>query len=233
MTFALSVILAFFAALFLSGGTVLQWMGHERGVARGLSGWRVARDPFWWAGIGTSGAGTLCHYAALWLGMVAVVLPVSGAHLVFTAIAMARLRRSTLSRWQPVGIGLVASGVVLCLVGELHAGSVPDRFDPHFAVPLGLLGAALLALPFLGKADRFAVGSGLMFGLSAVSWKLLSLANAPVARVPVLAAFATTYVVAFLLIQAGFRRGGAATVNATSNGTATALGVVCANGLFG
>ena len=231
---ALALALAFAAAILLAAGAVFQWLGHQRCVRRGLSGWTVVRERTWWMGIATSGAGTLCHYAALWMGMVALVLPVSGLHLVFTALAMAKIRRSSLSGLQPWGIAAVAIGVLLCLSGELARSGGPDRFDPRLAEPILLLAAgALLLVVLRGAAERFALGSGLCFGVSAAAWKLMSLPDHPVALAISACVFAASYGVAFLLVQAGFRRGGAASVNATSNGAATATGVVCAHALFG
>ena len=230
----LSACLALLAAMFLSMGTVLQWMGHERCSGRGRSGWAVHRETLWWAGIASSAAGTLSHYGALWIGKVALVLPLSGLHIVLTTIAMSRVRRETLRGKRPVGIGVVALGAILCLVAEAGHTGTPDHLSLHFLIPSLVAVGILCSIPFLpGSAERLAAGSGISFGLSATAWKFASLATDSVSRGFALGGFLAAYVLAFLLIQAGFRRGGAATVNATTNGFATAFAVICATALFG
>jgi drug/metabolite transporter (DMT)-like permease len=190
--------------------------------------------PLWWTGILASAAGTICHYTALWIGLVALVLPVSGLHIAFTAVAMSRLRKEALLGFRAWGIGCVAVGVLLCLAGEAGRSSadLPARFG--FVVP-GILGAAVLLGSFLLRrpSDRFAVGSGLAFAASAVSWKLMSGDPRISDRIFAALFFAVTYTAGFLLIQAAFRKGGAGAVNATANGTATALAMVAAVSLFG
>jgi multidrug transporter EmrE-like cation transporter len=229
----LSLVLALAGAFLLSAGGVLQWLGHERN-GRCASGWKVYLVPLWWTGILASAAGTICHYTALWIGLVALVLPVSGLHIAFTAVAMSRLRKEALLGFRAWGIGCVAVGVLLCLAGEAGRSSadLPARFG--FVVP-GILGAAVLLGSFLLRrpSDRFAVGSGLAFAASAVSWKLMSGDPRISDRIFAALFFAVTYTAGFLLIQAAFRKGGAGAVNATANGTATALAMVAAVSLFG
>jgi len=228
-----SLVLALASAVLLSAGGILQWLGHERN-GRGSSGWKVYTVPLWWMGILASAGGTICHYTALWIGLVALVLPVSGLHIALTALAMSRLRKEALLGLRAWGIACVALGVLLCLAGEAGRTSddLPARFG--FVVP-GILSAAVLLGSFLLRrpSDRFAVGSGLAFAASAVSWKLMAQDIAMLDRICAGAVFTTTYTTGFLLIQAGFRKGGAGAVNATANGTATALAMVAAVSLFG
>lgn len=229
----LSLVLALASAVLLSAGGVLQWLGHERNGRRS-SGWKVYMVPVWWSGILASAAGTVCQYAALWIGLVALVLPVSGLHIALTALAMSRLRKEVLLGLRAWGIACVAIGVLLCLAGEAGrtADGLPVKFG--FAVPC-LFGAVVLfgILLLRRPSDRFAVGSGLAFAVSAVSWKLMAQDTGISERIFAAACFAATYATGFLLIQAGFRKGGAGAVNATANGTATALAMVAAVSLFG
>jgi drug/metabolite transporter (DMT)-like permease len=230
----LSLVLALAGAFLLATGASLQWLGHERNGRCDTSGWRVLFVPLWWAGILASAAGTICYYSALWIGLVALVLPVSGLHIALTALAMSRLRKEALLGLRAWGISLVALGVLLCLFGEAGrtAADLPTRHG--WMVP-GFLGAAgFLSILLLRRtSDRFAVGSGLAFAASAVAWKLM--AENPILsdRIVAAAIFAASYTAGFLLIQAGFRRGGAGAVNATANGVATALAMVAAVSLFG
>lgn len=230
----LSLILALAGAFLLAAGASLQWLGHERNGRRTTSGWRVFLVPLWWLGILASAGGTICHYTALWIGLVALVLPVSGLHIALTAFAMSRLRKEALLGLRAWGIALVAMGVLLCLFGEAGrtAADLPTR---HGWIVPGLLGAAALSSVLLLRrpADRFAVGSGLAFAASAVAWKLMAQTEILPDRICSALVFAASYTTGFLLIQAGFRRGGAGAVNATANGVATALAMVAAVSLFG
>src|ERR1035437_2375671 len=170
----LSLVLALASALLLSAGEILQWLGHERNGRRS-SGWKVWMVPLWWMGILASAAGTICHYTALWIGLVALVLPVSGLHIALTALAMSRLRKEVLLGLRAWGIGCVAVGVLLCLVGEAGRTSEDHLARLGFVIP-GILAAVVLFGIFLLRrpSDRFAVGSGLAFAASAVSWKLMA-----------------------------------------------------------
>jgi|GEM_PF-1268512 len=230
----LSLLLALAGAFLLATGASLQWLGHERNGRCDTSGWRVFLVPLWWAGILASAAGTICHYTALWIGLVALVLPVSGLHIALTALAMSRLRKEALLGLRAWGISLVALGVLLCLFGEAGrtAADLPSRLG--WITP-GVLGAATLSSILLLRrpSDRFAVGSGLAFAASAVAWKLMAESAILPDRILSAAVFAACYTTGFLLIQAGFRRGGAGAVNATANGVATALAMVAAVSLFG
>jgi len=229
----LSLVLALASAVLLSAGAILQWLGHERN-GRCSSGWKVWMVPRWWMGILASCAGTICHYTALWIGLVALVLPVSGLHIALTAVGMSRMRKEALLGLRGWGIGCVAAGVLLCLAGEAGKSSVGLPAGFGFAVP-GILSAIVLAgiLLLRRPSDRFAVGSGLAFAAAAVSWKLMAEDPTLFDRICAGVVFAASYAAGFLLIQAGFRRGGAGAVNATANGTATALAMVAAVSLFG
>ncbi len=229
----LSLVLALASALLLSAGGILQWLGHERNGRRS-SGWKVWMVPLWWMGILASAAGTICHYTALWIGLVALVLPVSGLHIALTAMAMSRLRKEVLLGLRAWGIACVAVGVLLCLVGEAGRTSEDHLARLGFVIP-GILAASVLFGIFLLRrpSDRFAVGSGLAFAASAVSWKLMAQDPLIFDRICAGLFFGVTYTTGFLLIQAGFRKGGAGAVNATANGTATALAMVAAVSLFG
>ena len=230
----LSLLLALAGAFFLAAGGALQWLGHERNGRNGPPGWKVARIPCWWLGILGSALGSICHYAALWIGLVALVLPVSSLHIVLTALVMSRLRKEAILGLRAWGIVLVGLGVLLCLAAEAGKTSGRIASPPHLAVCLALLAVLALAGFLLRRpSDRFAVGSGLAFSFSTVSWKILSQASCFPERLGAGSLFASSYAIGFILIQSGFRRGGAGAVNATANGTATVLAMVAAAFVFG
>lgn len=230
----LSLLLALAGAFFLSGGGALQWLGHERNGRIGPGGWKVAKVPCWWLGIACGAVGSICHYAALWVGLVALVLPVSSLHIVLTALAMSRLRKEAILGLRAVGIVLVSLGVGLCLAAEVGKTSERMASLPDAAICVALLCALGLANFLLRRpSNRFAAASGLAFASAAVSWKMLSLATRIPQRTGAATVFSISCAAGFLLMQAGFRRGGAGAVNATSTGTATVLAMVAAAFLFG
>lgn len=229
----LSLVLAFAGSLFLSAGCVLQWLGHERVGRRDPGSWRVARDAYWWFGMGASTLGTLLHYAAIWKGFLSLVLPVSSLHIAITALAMSRLRKEAVMGSRALGISLVALGVLACMVGE--AGAVgSDRLDrtgvPWISAIIG--GVAVLSLLIPRQGVRLAVGSGIAYALAAVAVKALSGSSDLPSKLVAVAVFLPAYAGGFFLIQAGFRRGGAGSVNAMATGTATALAMVAAVVVF-
>jgi len=230
----LPLLSALAGALLLSAGGALQWLGHERSGRTRAGGWNVALVPLWWSGILLGTLGSLCHYAALWIGQVALVLPVSSLHIALTALLMSRLRKEAVQGKRAAGIALVALGVLLCLAGP----SGIFRLRPialSAAAGTAILLALVCAVAALSRraASRWAAGSGLAFAAAAVSWKILSQAGPASPRAVAATAFAATYLAGFLLMQAGFRRGGAAAVNATSTGIATILAMVAASSLLG
>jgi drug/metabolite transporter (DMT)-like permease len=230
----LPLLLALAGAIFLSGGGALQWLGHERSGRTGTPGWKVALSPLWWSGILLGALGNLCHYAALWIGLVALVLPVSSLHIALTALLMSRLRKEAVQGKRAAGIALVAVGVILCLAGQsgiFRSRPIALSAAGGTAILLALAGA--VATLSRRASSRWAAGSGLAFAAAAVSWKILSQAGPTFPRAVAAAVFAATFVAGFLLMQGGFRRGGAAAVNATSTGIATVLAMVAASSLLG
>lgn len=232
---SLPVALSVLGSCFLSGGTVLQWLGHEdqrRGSPAGA--WGVARRTRWWGGIGLSAAGTALQFWALWIGALALVQPLGALHIALTAVAMAQLRREAVLGWRLWGILLVTLGTFLCLAGEagVETGRIPSL--PGAMGFLGFLLAMALVASFLPRAAaRSAVASGVAYSLSAVAWKAVSELGLVPSALPWALLFAAGYIGGFALIQVGFRHGGAGTVNALATGTATALPMVAAVSVFG
>lgn len=229
----LALVLSVAGAMFLSAGCVLQWLGHERNLKASRSGWKVACEPLWLGGIAASAIGTGLHYAALWNGLLALVLPVSSLHIVFTAMAMARLRKEAILGHRAAGVGLVALGVVICTLVEARIDGV-DRFEPRGLVALG--GVAALALAGSWTAMRssqaFSVSAGISYAISALAMKVGS-TDSGTPWWAWSAVFLATYVGGFLCFQAGFRRGGAGMVNAVATGVSTAVALMGAVWMLG
>lgn len=228
-----SVLLALGGAVLLSLGTILQWLGHERHGRANPDAWKVSGQPIWWTGIVGSGLGTGLYYAALWVGMISLVQPLSSLHIAFTAIGMAWLRKEAVMGYRAWGISLVAAGVLACLLGEVGKESLAAPSLPGAGAFLGLialLGLATLRLPRI--SDRLAVWSGCVYSISAVSWKAVADLGATIPGVVAGMLFGASYVLGFVLIQAAFRRGGAGAINATASGVATALPMAAAVWVF-
>lgn len=231
------VLLSLTGSVFLATGTVLQWLGHEGarrergggGVLRGLAGaWR------WWGGIACGGAGTALQYAALWFGALALIQPLGALHIALTAMWMSKLRREVVLGPRLWGIAAVTLGTALCLAGE--ADAAPGR-DPSMTGALafcGILLAFAVSSVFMPRmAGRCALLSGVAYSLSAVAWKALSETGFDGVGMVWGALFVAGYVGGFLMIQIGFRHGGAGAVNALAAGTATALPMAAAVIVFG
>jgi uncharacterized membrane protein len=231
------VLLAMLGAVFLSAGTILQWLGHEgaRRLAEGESCFcDVFRRTRWWCGIASGTVGTLLHYAALWLGALALVQPIGALHIALTALWMARQRREALMGPRLWGIVAVTLGTALCLAGEVSVASGQEPSTTGSLLFAGLLAVASLAsLAMPRPAGRFAVLSGIAYTVSAVAWKAFSETGTEGAGLVWAALFAVGYAAGFLIMQAGFRRGGAGAVNALAAGTATALPMAGAVLVFG
>lgn len=226
--------LALAGAACLSAGMALQWLGHERSGRRSGRGWKVLGTPLWWAGIVASSVGTLLHYAALSLGALALVQPVEALHIGLTAILMSVLGRERLRARQIVSIALVAVGTAACLAGEADVES-GATLSGHGLV---LFGAAAAGTGFVSVfLPRGGVGwalfSGVLYSLAAVSWKALVELPWGAAQAVAGLSFAIGYAGGFLALQAGFRRGGAGLLNALATGTATALPMLAAVWIFG
>lgn len=229
-----SILLALGGAVFLSLGTVLQWLGHERHGRGVAEAWRVAVQPLWWLGILAGALGTLSYYAALWTGLLSLVQPLSSLHIVFTAVGMAWLRKEAVLGLRAGSIALVALGVVAGLVGEsTESVLVPPPQLWGALVFLGVLFAVGLATLLLPRAsDRLSVWAGCSYSVSAVAWKGVAEMGATIPGVVVGMLFGATYVLGFVFLQAAFRRGGAASVNAVATGVATALPMLAAKWVF-
>lgn len=228
-----SVFLALLGAVLLSGGTILQWLGHERHGRVAPDAWRVAEQPLWWTGIAVGTLGTFCYYAALWFGLLSLVQPLSSLHIVFTAVGMAWLRKEAVMGVRAGSIGLVALGVAACLVGEIgqSASGSPEPFGGlWFGLLLLVVGFAALLLN--KHADRLSIWAGCAYSISAVSWKGVADLGASLPGVASGMLFGGTYVLGFMFMQAAFRRGGAASVNAVATGVATALPMAAAAWIF-
>ncbi len=233
MTSWSSIFLALGGAVFLAWGTVMQWLGHERHGRGSPDAWKVTKQPIWWTGIVASGLGTLLYYAALWVGMISLVQPISSLHIAITAIAMGKLRKEAVRGLRAWGISLVALGVLACLVGEIgKEAPVPPSLFGAIAFSVLILGLMLLALRLPRISDRLAVWSGCVYSVSAVSWKAVSDLGATLPGVVAGMIFGAAYVFGFVLIQAAFRRGGAGAVNAVASGVATALPMAAAVWVF-
>lgn len=237
MTPLVPILLALLGAVFLSAGTILQWLGHEgaRRVAEGESNlWDVFRRTRWWGGIVCGAIGTLLHYTALWYGALALVQPIGALHIALTALWMAKLRREVVLGPRLWGIVAVTLGTALCLAGE---ASVTAGQDPSTTGSLAFVGMLLVAASASAAmpraAGRFALLSGVGYSLSAVAWKAFSETGMEGAGMVWATLFAGGYIGGFLLMQAGFRRGGAGAVNALAAGTATALPMAAAVMVFG
>ncbi len=232
---SLPVALSVLGSCFLSGGTVLQWLGHEDQRKVGSAGaWGVARRARWWGGIALSATGTVLQFWALWIGALALVQPLGALHIALTAVAMAQLRREAVLGWRLWGILLVTLGTFLCLAGEAGVESGGAISLPGAMGFLGFLLALALGAAFLPRpAARSAVASGIAYSLAAVAWKALSGMGMAPGAIPWAALFTAGYLGGFALIQVGFRHGGAGTVNALATGTATALPMVAAVAVFG
>ncbi|MCB9495742.1 MAG: hypothetical protein H6686_02535 [Fibrobacteria bacterium] len=230
----LPIALSLGGSLFLSAGTIQQWLSHQgcRQVEAGGS-WKVLAHLRWWIGIALSTAGTALQFGALWLGALALVQPLGALHIALTALAMARLRHEALLGPRLWGIVLVTLGTFLCLAGEagVGPGDAPDLMGAFGFVGF-LVVVALGAMLLPRAAGRFAVASGVAYSLAAVAWKAVSALGASGAGIPWTILFASGYVGGFILIQAGFRRGGAGVVNALATGTATALPMIAAATVF-
>lgn len=228
-----SIVLALLGAVLLSGGTILQWLGHERHGRVAPDAWRVAEQPMWWLGIGVGALGTFCYYAALWSGLLSLVQPLSSLHIVFTAVGMAWLRKEAVLGVRAGSIALVALGVLACLVGEIGqtATGAPEAWGGLWFALL-LLAVALAALLLPKHADRLSIWAGCAYSVSAVSWKGVADLGASFQGVASGMLFGATYVLGFMFMQAAFRRGGAASVNAVATGVATALPMAAATWIF-
>lgn len=231
------ILLSLTGSAFLATGTVLQWLGHEgarrendgNGALRGLAGaWR------WWGGIACGGAGTALQYAALWFGALALIQPLGALHIALTAMWMSRLRREVVLGPRLWGIVAVTLGTALCLAGE--AGTTSGR-NPSMTGALAFFGILLVAAAasvFMPRmAGRCALLSGVGYSLSAVAWKAVSETGFDGVGMVWGGLFAAGYLGGFLMMQVGFRHGGAGAVNALAAGTATALPMVAAVIVFG
>lgn len=228
-----SILLALGGAVFLSLGTVLQWLGHDRHGRMTPDPWRVAVQPLWWLGILAGAMGTLSYYAALWTGLLSLVQPLSSLHIVLTAVSMAWLRKEAVLGLRAGSISLVALGVLVCLVGEsTESVLVPPQLPGAliFLAVLAVVGLATLLLP--RASDRLSVWAGCAYSVSAVAWKGIAEMGATIPGVVVGMLFGATYVLGFVFLQAAFRRGGAASVNAVATGVATALPMLAAKWVF-
>lgn len=233
MTQLPSILLALGGAVFLSMGTILQWLGHERHGRTNPIAWKVSGQPMWWTGIVCSGWGTVCFYAALWLGMISMVQPLSSLHIALTALGMGWLRKEAVLGHRAWGISMVAVGVVACLVGEVGKESSAPPSQLGAVAFLGLvLVLCLAALRLPRVADRLAVWSGSVYSISAVSWKAVADLGVSLPGLVAGMMFGATYVLGFVLMQAAFRRGGAGAVNASASGVATALPMAAAVWVF-
>lgn len=228
----LALVLAVGGAVFLSVGCALQWLGHERNQKKSRLGWRVFLEPLWLGGIAASAIGTGLHYGALWNGLLALVLPVSSLHIVFTVVAMGRLNKEAIQGLRAGGILLVAAGVVICTLVEAGIEGV-DRFDPQ---GLAVIAAVSLSVMLLGwiflRAQVFPMGAGVCYALSALAMKLGSI-HSTIPPWAWMAVFLISYVGGFLCFQAGFRRGGAGMVNAVATGVSTAIALLGAVWMLG
>jgi len=228
-----SILLALGGAVFLSMGTILQWLGHERHGRGTPEPWRVGVQPMWWLGIFTGALGTLSYYAALWTGLLSLVQPLSSLHIVLTAVGMAWLRKEAVLGLRAGSISLVAVGVLACLLGEsTESVLVPPQLGGAmvFLGVLAVVGLSTLLLPRV--ADRLSVWAGCAYSISAVAWKGIAEMGATIPGVVVGMIFGATYVLGFVFLQAAFRRGGAASVNAVATGVATALPMLAAKWVF-
>lgn len=228
-----SIPLALGGAVFLSAGTILQWLGHERHGRANPIAWRVSGQPLWWTGIACSGLGTICFYAALWVGMISMVQPLSSLHIALTAVGMGWLRKEAVLGYRAWGISMVAVGVLACLVGEVgkESAAPPDLLGAAaFLGLIAVLGLAALRLPRV--ADRLAVWSGSVYSISAVAWKAVADLGVSLPGLVAGMLFGATYVMGFVLMQAAFRRGGAGAINASASGVATALPMAAAVWVF-
>lgn len=229
----LALVLSVAGAVFLSAGCVLQWLGHERNLKSGRSGWKVAGEPLWLGGIAASAIGTGLHYAALWNGLLALVLPVSSLHIVFTAMAMARLRKEAILGHRAAGVGLVALGVVICTLVEARIEG-KDFFEPEGLVALGFVSVVALSASWttMRPAQAFSVSAGVCYAISALAMKVGS-TNSGIPWWTWSVVFLANYVGGFLCFQAGFRRGGAGMVNAVATGVSTAVALMGAVWMLG
>lgn len=228
-----SILLALGGAVFLSAGTILQWLGHERHGRANPIAWKVSGQPLWWTGIVSSGLGTVSFYAALWMGMISMVQPLSSLHIALTALGMGWLRKEAVLGYRAYGISLVAVGVLSCLVGEIGKESAAAPSLLGAVAFLGLiLVLGLAALRLARVADRLAVWSGSLYSISAVSWKAVADLGVSVPGLVASMLFGATYVLGFVLMQAAFRRGGAGAINAAASGVATALPMAAAVWIF-
>ncbi len=233
MNQAASIALSLGGALFLSLGPVLQWLGHARHGRANPIAWKVSGQPLWWTGIVSSGAGTILYYAALWIGMISLVQPLSSLHIALTALGMGWLRKEAVLGRRAWGIALVAFGVLACLAGEVgRETAAKPRLEgaAAFLALVVLLGLAALRLPRV--SDRLAIWSGSVYSISSVSWKLVADLGASLPGLVAGMLFGATYVMGFVLMQAAFRRGGAGAINAAASGVATALPMAAAVWIF-
>ncbi|MBK9577210.1 MAG: hypothetical protein IPO40_09060 [Fibrobacteres bacterium] len=228
-----ALVLAVSGAVFLSAGCILQWLGHEKNQKSQRHGWKVGLEPMWLGGIAASAIGTGLHYAALWNGLLALVLPVASLHIVFTALAMGRLRKEAILGNRAVGIGLVAVGVVICTLVEARIEGI-DRFEPEGLFIMAVVATIVVASGWLmtRSSQAFAISAGVSYAISALAMKLGSIGSSvpPWAWMTV---FATSYICGFLCFQAGFRRGGAGMVNAVATGVSTAIALLGAVWMLG
>ncbi|MBK8804905.1 MAG: hypothetical protein IPN71_23120 [Fibrobacteres bacterium] len=233
MSQVLALVLAVAGAVFLSGGCVLQWLGHEANQHQRRKGWKVSLEPLWIGGIAASALGTFLHYAALWNGLLALVLPVSSLHIVFTALAMGWLRKEAILGHRAAGIALVAVGVVICTLVESRVDGV-DRFDPRGLPAFAALAVAVLASGWflMRPPQALSIGAGVSYAVSALAMKIGSIGSTLPAWTW-MTVFVATYVAGFVCFQAGFRRGGAGMVNAVATGVSTAVALAGAVWMLG
>lgn len=237
VTPALPILCALTGSVFLSAGTILQWLGHEgarKDDGEGSAFLKIIRTSRWWGGIACGGSGTLLHYTALWFGALALIQPLGALHIALTALGMALLRREVVLGPRLWGIVFVTFGTALCLAGE---ADVSPGLNPSMTGALAFVGLLLVvataSVLMPRAAGRCAVLSGVAYSLSAVSWKALSETGLGGVGMVWAALFVVGYLGGFFMMQIGFRRGGAGAVNALAAGTATALPMAAAVIVFG
>jgi drug/metabolite transporter (DMT)-like permease len=178
----LDVVLALFAALCFSLGTVLQQQvastaSEEEARQAGFL-LRLARRPRWLAGIAADALGFLAQAGALAIGRLVVVQPLLATTVVFSLPLGAKLGGRRVARRDMVAALAITAGLAVFLVVADPTGGREDATTVAWIVSFAVtsLVCAALALAARGRpparrAGLIGAAAGILFGLSAALTK--------------------------------------------------------------
>lgn len=241
--------IAFSAAIIFAVGNILQKsaMNRESHCApSGVMGWakRLLRSPFWLLGIGCSCLGVLLQYYSMARWNISFVQPLIGMNPVLTAFLgwIVLKERTVRGIWGAlffVAVGLILMG----MVGEEAPGKVASGF-------WWLTAAGVIAMLFfhlnrrISGEIRYALASGIGFGLSVVLYKVIVTSLGGVLILgwqevlkallfsPVVWCYIAVYIASFFLSQAALAQGRAMVVVPLSSVIGSSLPVAAGLLLF-